>query len=45
MGLLTKFRKLRGADCDGSLEKFLCPEIEPDERKKTDIEGWILGVL
>ena len=28
-----------------SLEKFLCPEIEPHERKKAEIEGWILGVL
>ena len=36
---------LRRADCDGSLEKFLCPEIEPHERKKAEIEGWILGVL
>jgi hypothetical protein len=35
---------LRWADCDGSLEKFLCPEIEPHERKKAEIEGWILGV-
>jgi hypothetical protein len=32
-------------DSDGSLEKFFCPEIEPDERKKAEIEGWILGVL
>jgi hypothetical protein len=30
---------------DGSLEKFLCPEIEPQERNKAEIEGWILGVL
>ncbi len=36
---------LRSADCDGSLEKFFCPEIEPHERKKAAIEGWILGVL
>jgi hypothetical protein len=35
----------QGADCDGSLEKFLCTEIEPHENKKARIEGWILGVL
>lgn len=36
---------LRRADSDGSLEKFLCPELEPHERKTAEIEGWILGVL
>ena len=36
---------MQAADADGSLEKFLCPEIEPHERKKAEIEGWILGVL
>jgi hypothetical protein len=36
---------LRRADCDGSLERFLCPALEPHERKKAEIEGWILGVL
>ena len=36
---------LRRADCDGSLEKFLRPEIEPRDRRKAEIEGWILGVL
>jgi len=36
---------LRRADVDGSLEKFLCPEIEPHERKTAEIEGWILAVL
>jgi hypothetical protein len=36
---------LRRADTDGSLEKFFGPEIEPHERKKAEIEGWILGVL
>jgi hypothetical protein len=35
---------LRRADRDGSLEKFLCPELEPHERKVAEIEGWILGV-
>ncbi|MBZ5698797.1 MAG: hypothetical protein LAN18_09645 [Acidobacteriia bacterium] len=34
---------LRRAGCDGSLEKFLCPELEPHERKTAEIEGWILG--
>jgi hypothetical protein len=36
---------LQRADYVGSLEKFLCPEIEPHERKKGEIEGWILGVV
>ena len=35
---------MRRADCDGSLGRFLCPEIEPNERKMAEIEGWILGV-
>jgi hypothetical protein len=35
---------LRRADCDGSLERFLCPELEPQVRKTAEIEGWILGV-
>lgn len=35
---------LQRADCDGSLEKFFCPELEPNERKTAEIEGWILGV-
>ena len=36
---------LQRADSDGSLEKFLCPEIELLERKRAEIEGWILGVV
>ena len=36
---------LQRADCDGSLEKFLHPELEPQERKTAEIEGWILGVV
>jgi hypothetical protein len=36
---------LRQADAEGSLEKFFRPELEPHERKKAEIEGWILGVL
>jgi hypothetical protein len=36
---------LRRADYDGSPEKFLCPGLEPDERKTAEIEGWILGGL
>jgi hypothetical protein len=35
---------LRRADFDGTLERFLCPELEPHERKTAEIEGWILGV-
>jgi site-specific DNA-cytosine methylase len=30
---------LRRADTDGSLEKFLCPELEARERKTAEIEG------
>ena len=36
---------LRRADSDGSLEKFLCPELEPQERHTAEFEGWILGVM
>jgi hypothetical protein len=36
---------MQRADGDGSLEKLFCPKIEPHERKKAEIEGWILGVL
>jgi hypothetical protein len=36
---------MQGVDCDGSLEKFLCPELEPNDRKIAEIEGWIFGVL
>jgi hypothetical protein len=36
---------LRRADGDGYFEQFLCPELEPNERKVAEIEGWILGVL
>jgi hypothetical protein len=36
---------LRRADCDGGLEEFFCPVLEPQERKAAEIEGWILGVV
>ena len=36
---------MRRADGNGSLEKFLGPELEPHERKTAEIEGWILGVI
>ncbi len=35
---------MQTADCDGSLEKYFQPRLEPDERRKAEIEGWILGV-
>ena len=35
---------LRRTDAEGSLEKFLRPELESHERKTAKIEGWILGV-
>jgi hypothetical protein len=36
---------MQGADADGNLETYFHPRIEPDEIKKAEIEGWILGVL
>jgi hypothetical protein len=36
---------LQRADTDGSLDKFFRPELEPHERKKAEIEDWILGVV
>jgi len=30
---------LRRTDANGSLERFLCPELEPNERKMAEIEG------
>jgi hypothetical protein len=36
---------LQAADCVGSLKKYFRPRLEPDERKKAEVEGWILGVL
>ena len=49
-GRFTQFRGiprkgLARLNRDGSLEKFFCPELEPNERKKAEIEGWILGVV
>jgi hypothetical protein len=35
---------LRRADGDGTLERHVCPELEPQQRKIAEIEGWILGV-
>ena len=36
---------MQAADRDGSLEGYFQPNLEPQERKKAEIEGWILGVL
>jgi hypothetical protein len=36
---------LRRADRDGSLESSFHRNIEPNDCKKTEIEGWMLGVL
>jgi hypothetical protein len=36
---------MRRAASDGSRETFFSPKHEPQERKKAEIEGWILGVL
>jgi len=33
------------ADRDGSLGRYFNPRLEPDERRKAEVEGWILGVL
>ena len=35
---------MQRADGDGSLQGFFNPHLEPGERKKAEIEGWILGV-
>jgi hypothetical protein len=36
---------LQRADCDGILDKFFSPQLEPQVRKTAEIEGWILGVM
>lgn len=36
---------MQATDADGCLEKYFHPPLEPNERKKAEIEGWILGVL
>ena len=36
---------LRCADINGSLLRFFNPALEPEERTRAQIEGWILGVL
>lgn len=36
---------LRQVDLDGSLEKFLKPDLSPDDYVVAQLEGWILGVL
>jgi hypothetical protein len=35
---------LSGADRDGSLGRFLNPNLTPPERTVAEVEGWILGV-
>jgi hypothetical protein len=35
----------QGTDGDGRLERYFHPRMEPEEHKKAEIEGWILGVL
>jgi hypothetical protein len=35
---------MRHADDTGSLSGFFDPDLEEDERKTAEIEGWILGV-
>jgi hypothetical protein len=36
---------MQAAESEGSLEKWLNPHLEPNERPTAEIEGWILGVL
>jgi len=36
---------LQRADRNGSLERYLNPPLEPQERAAAKIEGWILGLL
>jgi len=35
---------MQRADTDGSLERFLHPDLESHVLKAAEIEGWILGV-
>jgi hypothetical protein len=35
---------MQAQDCRGNLEPYFYPSIEPHERQKAEIEGWILGV-
>jgi hypothetical protein len=35
---------LRRADAEGTLPRFLLPQLEPADRAAAEIEGWILGV-
>jgi hypothetical protein len=37
-------RWMQATDTDGSFEKYFHPSLEPNERKKAEIEGWILGI-
>jgi hypothetical protein len=36
---------LRRADMDGSLVGFVNPDLDKQERRIAEIEGWILGVV
>jgi hypothetical protein len=36
---------MRREDANGTLTKFISPELEPLDRKAVEIEGWILGVV
>jgi hypothetical protein len=36
---------VRNADLDGTLIRFFTPPLTPDEHRRADIEGWVLGVL
>jgi hypothetical protein len=35
---------LRRTDADGTLPRFLCPQLQPLDRATAEVEGWILGV-
>ena len=35
---------MRRSDLDGGLAEFLMPSLTADERKRAEIEGWILGI-
>jgi hypothetical protein len=37
-------KSLHGAGCNVSLETYFRSNIEAHERRKAEIEGWILGV-
>jgi hypothetical protein len=36
---------MRAVDGDGTLTGFASPELDEEQRRVAEIEGWILGVM